>query len=106
MSTSDTQFPIALSAIANSNIGQRAKIFAALSDPTRLRIVELLAVQGEMSGTEIAHQSEISLALLCHHSKILAESGLVHTRKDGQTRYHRLNQSLLAACFASLVDPA
>jgi DNA-binding transcriptional ArsR family regulator len=105
MSNSDTQLPTALSAIANSTTGQRAKIFAALADPTRLRIVELLAVQGELSGSELAHQSEISLALLCHHSKILAESGLVHTRKDGQTRYHRLNRPLLAACFASLVDP-
>ena len=106
MPNHDASFPIALSTIANSNTGQRAKIFAALSDPTRLRIVELLAVQGEMSGSEIANQAEISLALLCHHSKILAESGLVDTRKDGQTRYHRLNQSLLAACFATLVDPA
>ena len=106
MLNNDTQIPIALSAIANSSTGQRAKIFAALSDPTRLRIVELLAVQGEMSGSEIANQAEISLALLCHHSKILAESRLVDTRKDGQTRYHRLNRSLLAACFASLVEPA
>src|SRR3712207_2919674 len=85
---------------------QRAKIFAALADPTRLRIVELLVGGGEMSSSEIANQSEISLALLCHHSKILAESGLVYTRKDGQTRYHQLNGQLLAACFASLVKPA
>ncbi|HEY9627129.1 MAG: helix-turn-helix transcriptional regulator [Oscillatoriophycideae cyanobacterium NC_groundwater_1537_Pr4_S-0.65um_50_18] len=92
-------------AIAKSDTEQRAKIFASLADPTRLGIVELLSVQGEMSSSEIANQAEISLALLCHHSKILSESGLVHTRKDGQTRYYRLNQDLLAVCFESLVAP-
>ncbi len=80
---------------------QRAKIFAALSDPTRLRIVELLAEQGELSGSEIAARLEISLALFCHHSRTLSETGLLQIRKDGQTKYNSLNQSLLDRCFAS-----
>lgn len=83
------------------NTEQRAKIFAALADPTRLRIVELLAQQGELSGSEIANQLGISLALYCHHSKTLAETGVVHIRRDGQTRYNSLNQCLLTACFSS-----
>lgn len=96
--------PISWPTIAKSETEQRARIFAALADPTRLGIVELLSVEDEMSSSEIAGQAEISLALLCHHSKILAESGLVYTRKDGQTRYHRLNRELLAACFTSLIE--
>ncbi|MBE9178287.1 helix-turn-helix transcriptional regulator [Oculatella sp. LEGE 06141] len=81
---------------------QRAKIFAALADPTRLRIVEMLAANGELSGSEIANHTGISLALFCHHSKILAEAGLIQVRRDGQTKYNSLNQSLLANCFISL----
>jgi DNA-binding transcriptional ArsR family regulator len=80
---------------------RRAKIFAALSDPTRLRIVELLANAEEMSGTEIANQLNISLALFCHHSKTLVEAGLIHTRKEGQTKYNSLNWELLNACCKS-----
>lgn len=80
---------------------KRAKIFAALSDPTRLRIVELLSCCSEMSGSEIAHQLGISLALFCHHSKTLAEAGLIHARKEGQTKYNSLNRELLLDCFAS-----
>lgn len=80
---------------------QRAKIFAALSDPTRLRIVELLAQQGELSGSEIANHLGISLALYCHHSKTLSETGVVHIRREGQTRFNSLNQCLLLACFSS-----
>lgn len=84
-----------------SDSEQRAKIFAALSDPTRLKIVELLAQGQELSGSEVAAQLQISLALFCHHSKILIESGLVQSRRDGQTKYNSLNRDLLLACFQS-----
>lgn len=80
---------------------RRAKIFAALADPTRLQIVELLANCKEMSGSEIANQLEISLALFCHHSKTLCEAGLIKARRAGQTKYHSLNRDLLSACFKS-----
>ncbi len=79
----------------------RAKIFAALADPTRLRIVELLVEQIELSGSEIAGRLHISLALFCHHSKTLAEAGVVRIRRDGQTKYHSLNHPLLSDCFAT-----
>lgn len=83
----------------------RAKIFAALADPTRLRIVELLVEQIELSGSEIAGRLGISLALFCHHSKTLAEAGVVHIRRDGQTKYHSLNHPLLSDCFATFAPP-
>jgi DNA-binding transcriptional ArsR family regulator len=81
---------------------RRAKIFAALADPTRLKIVELLANAGELSGTEIAQRLSISLALFCHHSKTLSEAGLIDIRKEGQTKYNSLNWELLNACLQSL----
>lgn len=80
----------------------RAKIFAALSDPTRLRIVELLAELEELSGSEIASQLGISLALFCHHSKTLSEAGVIRIRREGQTKYNSLNRDLLKTCFTSL----
>ena len=80
----------------------RARIFAALSDPTRLRIVELLASCDEMSGSEIADRLGISLALYCHHSKLLVEVGLIKRRKEGQTKYSSLNRELLASCLKTL----
>jgi len=82
---------------------RRAKIFAALADPTRLKIVELLANAEELSGTEIAQRLSISLALFCHHSKTLAEAGLIDIRKEGQTKYNSLNWELLNACLQSLM---
>lgn len=92
-----------VSKIAQPDTELRAKIFAALSDPTRLRVVELLAESGEISGSEIANRLGISLALFCHHSKTLCEAGLLQTRKEGQTKYNSLNRELLVDCFASLI---
>lgn len=82
----------------------RAKIFAALSDPTRLRIVELLARQAELSGSEIASTLGISLALFCHHSRTLVEVDLLKVRREGQTKYNSLNRVLLDECFTSLTE--
>lgn len=83
------------------SIEQRTKIFAALSDPTRLRIVELLTSCEEMSGSEIADKLGISLALFCHHSKTLTEAGLIKQRREGQTKYNSLNHGLLVGCLGS-----
>ncbi len=91
--------------IEKNDSEQRAKIFAALSDPTRLRIVELLASAEEMSSSELADHLGISLALFCHHSKTLVEAGLINRRKDGQTKYNALNRILLTQCLQSLAQP-
>jgi ArsR family transcriptional regulator, arsenate/arsenite/antimonite-responsive transcriptional repressor len=81
---------------------QQAKIFAALSDPTRLKVVELLAKCDEMSGIEMAEKLGISLALFCHHSKILVEAGLIQKRKQGLLKYHSLNRKVLEDCVRRL----
>lgn len=82
-----------------------ALVFKALGDPTRVRIIELLRAQSaEISGTEIAGHVGVSLALLCHHSSVLVEAGLVSKRKEGQTSYWTLNREALADALSSLVD--
>ena len=84
------------------NYEQQAKVFTALSDPTRLRIIELLAAHEQMSGNEIADLLGISLALFCHHSKLLTEAGLIAKRRQGLLRYHSLNHAFLARCLEEL----
>ncbi len=84
---------------------EQAKIFSALADRVRLRFVrELVERGGERNGTEIAEKLGISLALLCHHSRILVESGIVSKRKEGQTAYYSANCKLLKDCMKSLLS--
>src|SRR5262245_38551509 len=77
---------------------QRAKVFKALSDPNRLRMIEMLASCEEMCGSEIAEKLGISLALMCHHWKTLEHAGLILKKKEGQTASISLNRQLLADC--------
>jgi DNA-binding transcriptional ArsR family regulator len=72
-----------------------AVIFAALADPVRVRFVRELVDGGEQSGTWLAERLGISLALLCHHSKILVGVDLVQKRKAAQTTYYKANKAAL-----------
>jgi ArsR family transcriptional regulator len=88
------------------SVEDRALVFKAIGDPTRVRIIELLRAQAaEITGTEIAGHVGVSLALLCHHSSVLVEAGLVNKRKEGQTSYWTLNRDALAAALGSLAEP-
>ncbi|MFN8606370.1 MAG: metalloregulator ArsR/SmtB family transcription factor [Vulcanimicrobiota bacterium] len=84
------------------DLPQRAKVFKALSDPTRLQIVEFLAEGEERTGKDIADAVGITLALLCHHTSTLEEAGILKKRKQGQSCYHRLDRPSLESCLGSL----
>jgi DNA-binding transcriptional ArsR family regulator len=85
------------------SVEERALVFKAIGDPTRIRIIELLRAQtDEITGTEIAEHVGVSLALLCHHSSVLIDAGLVTKRKEGQTSYWALNRQALASALGSL----
>ena len=75
---------------------QVSLICKALSDPNRLRIVQLLT-RGEHCGCELLEQLQISQPTLSHHMKTLEECGLVSTRKKGKWNHYSLNKDQWAA---------
>ncbi len=67
-----------------------ARRLKALADPNRLRIVDILSC-GERCACEILENFDISQPTLSHHMKILTETGLVQTRRDGVWTYYSLD---------------
>ncbi len=67
----------------------------ALADPTRRRIVELLA-EGERSAGEIASEFRTSRPGVSRHLRVLREHGLVRAREEGQRRLYSLDPTPLA----------
>lgn len=65
--------------------------FAALADPTRRHILELLASQGQMSATEIHERFQVSAPAISQHLKVLREANLVLVEKRAQQRIYRFN---------------
>lgn len=64
--------------------------FAAMSDPTRQRVIELLA-QGPKSASEIQSHFTTSPSAVSQHLKVLREAQLVTVQVDAQRRIYSLN---------------
>lgn len=67
-----------------------AKIFKALSDSNRLKIIDILSC-GEKCACDILENFEFTQPTLSHHMKVLMECGLVECRKEGLWSYYTLN---------------
>ena len=68
----------------------RMLILSALADPTRRRIVELLAA-GELRSGEIAGRFQISAPAISQHLKVLKQARLVRVRVEAQHRLYQLD---------------
>jgi DNA-binding transcriptional ArsR family regulator len=73
----------------------------ALADPTRRRILELLAGD-ERSAGELASQFAISRPAVSRHLRVLREHGLVRARGEAQRRLYSLDPAPLAELDAWL----
>ncbi|MFO7841264.1 MAG: autorepressor SdpR family transcription factor [Fidelibacterota bacterium] len=69
------------------------KIFSALADNTRRRILFLLR-KGSLSAGEIAAEFPVSKPSITFHLKILKEAGLVYSRRKGQYIIYTLQISV------------
>ena len=79
---------------------QRVAIFAALAEPTRLRIVDLLTL-GDLSSSEIGRRLSLTSNLVAHHLRVL-ESALIISRTKSEFDRRRGYIGLRPEVFASL----
>ncbi len=79
-----------------------AGVLYALGDPVRLEIVRLLATKGEHSCAEF--DFAIAKSTMSNHFKILRESGVLLTRKEGTLHINTLRREDLEALFPGLLD--
>ena len=75
-----------------------------LSDPLRLRIVELLAHRGETECSVIYTELGISKSNASHHFRMLRECGLIWRAHEGQRQTARLRTGEFDARFPGLLD--
>lgn len=66
-------------------------MFYALSDPTRRKILELLASQGQMTATQIVSNFTVSPPAISQHLKVLRQANLVKMEKHAQQRLYQIN---------------
>jgi DNA-binding transcriptional ArsR family regulator len=71
----------------------RDSLFRALADPTRRRILELLAQRDRTAG-ELAGEFPIAFASVSHHLGVLKGASLVAATREGQHIRYRLNTTV------------
>ena len=61
-----------------------ADTYAALADPVRLKLLSLIAAAGEMCSCDLLEPLAKSQPTVSHHTRILAEAGLIAGDKRGR----------------------
>lgn len=82
--------------------GRVAMVFAALGEPTRLRLVTLLCTGGALSIAQLTAASDISRQGVTKHLQVLADAGVVHHLKVGRERRWQLEPLPLVAARQAL----
>jgi ArsR family transcriptional regulator len=89
--------PLSESKLSEHEAREAASIFGALADPVRLRMLSLIAAEPEVCSCALEDPLAKSQPTISHHTKILAEAGLIEGEKRGRWMWwhvvpERLNQ--------------
>jgi ArsR family transcriptional regulator len=79
----------------DTNLGRAAQLFHALSDQTRLSILQRLRL-GERCVCDLTDALDAAQSRLSFHLKVLKDAGLVTDRREGRWMYYTLNTDSLA----------
>jgi ArsR family transcriptional regulator, arsenate/arsenite/antimonite-responsive transcriptional repressor len=94
MPTDSTDLPCcsagAESSLSGDEAASLAKVFAVLGDPVRLRVLSLIASQDGVCSCDLQDPLGRSQPTISHHTKALAEAGLITGEKVGRWVWWRL----------------
>ncbi len=91
-----------MAADRNAAAAAVARVFAALGDPTRLKLVALLCAGGAFSIAQLTAGTDISRQGVTKHLQVLAEAGVVRDLKQGRERLWQLEPGQIALAQKAL----
>ena len=94
--------PITDAALTDVEAIELAGIFAALSDPVRLRLLSIVASDGEVCSCNLEEPLGKSQPTVSHHTRILADAGLITGEKRGKWTWWSVVPERLAAVRRAL----
>ena len=98
--------PVTGGAIDEEAAAALAKVFKALGDPTRVRLVSLIAASddGEACICDLTEPVGLAQPTVSHHMKLLADAGLITRTQRGKWAYYRLVDGALTS-LAQVLAP-
>ncbi|WP_448711767.1 ArsR/SmtB family transcription factor [Microbacterium profundi] len=96
--------PRITSSLTAADAEQVSRVFKALGDPTRVRLLSLIAAGagGEACICDLTEQVGLSQGTVSHHMKLLTDAGLVTREQRGKWAYFALNDGALDAAADAL----
>lgn len=86
-----------------NEIEELTEVFKALSAPTRLRLVKLLAEhEGALCVNALARRLDVSQSAVSQHLRVLRQTGLVKSERRGSSVHYLLDQDSLKQHIAKL----
>jgi ArsR family transcriptional regulator, arsenate/arsenite/antimonite-responsive transcriptional repressor len=89
--------PIASVEMTEAEASDIAQIFSALSDPVRLRMLSMIASESEVCSCALEGPLAKSQPTISHHTRILAEAGLIIGERRGRWMWWRVAPERLGA---------
>ena len=96
--------PIVDTQLRESEANELASVFAALGDPVRLRLLSIVANEGEVCSCNLEAPLAKSQPTISHHTRILTEAGLIVGEKRGKWTWWRTAPDQLRAVRRVLGD--
>jgi ArsR family transcriptional regulator len=94
--------PLLATPLPEADAVELARAFAALADPVRLRLLSLVAAAGEICSCDLERPLGKSQPTVSHHTKALAEAGLIVGEKRGRWMWWRVAPDRIADLRAVL----
>lgn len=91
------------SALTEDEATEVAAMYAALSDPVRLRLFSMIAGAGEMCSCDLTEPLGRSQPTISHHTKVLSEAGLIRGEKRGRWVWWQVVPERVDALRATLL---
>src|ERR1700691_1062467 len=88
--------------LAEGEASELARVLGALADPVRLRLLSLVASQAEVCSCDLEGPLGKNQPTISHHTKVLAEAGLLVGKKRGRWMWWRVEPDRLAAVRKAL----
>jgi len=96
--------PVTVAPLTEDEAVELARMFAALSDPVRLRLLSLTAAAGEVCSCDLEGPLGRSQPTISHHTKALVDAGLIVGEKRGRWMFWRIVPDRLDALRQALTS--
>jgi ArsR family transcriptional regulator len=98
--------PLVAAPLEAEQAAELARVFKALSDPVRLRLLSLIAsADGESCVCDLTSAFDLTGPTISHHLKVLREAGLVDSQRRGTWVYHWPRPENLSRLATLLTTP-